>query len=27
VPTRWSITAVDDTLSKGNLKEVKEFER
>ncbi|MEM3019941.1 MAG: hypothetical protein QW194_01270 [Candidatus Micrarchaeaceae archaeon] len=26
VPTRWSITAVDDTLSKGNLKEVKEFD-
>jgi len=26
VPTRWSITAVDDTLSKGNLKDVKEFD-
>ena len=25
VPTRWSITAVDDTISKRNLKEVKEF--
>ena len=25
VPTRWSITAVDDTLSKDNLKEVKGF--
>ena len=26
VPTRWSITAVDDTLSKNNLEEVKSFE-
>lgn len=26
VPTRWSITAVDDTLSKENLKEVKEYD-
>jgi hypothetical protein len=26
VPTRWSITAVDDTLSKDNLKEVKSFD-
>ncbi len=26
VPTRWSITAVDDTLSKHNLKEVKQNE-
>ena len=26
VPTRWSITAVDDTLSKSNLEKVKEFE-
>ena len=26
VPTRWSITAVDDTLSKGKLKEVKQNE-
>lgn len=26
VPTRWSITAVDDTLSKNNLKEVKQCE-
>ena len=26
VPTRWSITAVDDTLSKNNREEVKEFE-
>ena len=26
VPTRWSITAVDDTLSKENLKEVKQYE-
>ena len=25
VPTRWSITAVDDTISKRNLKEVKGF--
>jgi hypothetical protein len=25
VPTRWSITAVDDTLGKGLIKEVKEF--
>ncbi len=27
VPTRWSITAVDDTLSKDNLKEVKSFDK
>jgi len=27
VPTRWSITAVDDTLSKDNLKEVKGFDK
>ncbi len=26
VPTRWSITAVDDTISKENLKEVKEYD-
>lgn len=26
VPTRWSITAVDDTLSKKNLQEVKQFD-
>ncbi len=26
VPTRWSITAVDDTLSKNNLVNVKEYE-
>lgn len=26
VPTRWSITAVDDTLSKHNLQEVKNYE-
>ena len=26
VPTRWSITAVDDTLGKNNLKSVKENE-
>jgi hypothetical protein len=26
VPTRWSITAIDDALSKENLKEVKQFE-
>ncbi len=26
VPTRWSITAVDDTISKANLRQVKEFE-
>ncbi len=26
VPTRWSITAVDDTLSKNNLEEVKNYE-
>jgi len=26
VPTRWSITAVDDTLSKNNLEEVKGYE-
>jgi DNA repair protein NreA len=26
VPTRWSITAVDDTLSKNNLEEVKSYE-
>ena len=26
VPTRWSITAVDDTLSKNKLKRVKEYE-
>ncbi len=26
VPTRWSITAVDDTLSKDNLNEVKSFD-
>lgn len=26
VPTRWSITAVDDTLSKNNLKSIKQFE-
>lgn len=26
VPTRWSITAVDDTLSKGNLAEVKGYD-
>jgi DNA repair protein NreA len=26
VPTRWSITAVDDTLSKANLEEVKAYE-
>jgi DNA repair protein NreA len=26
VPTRWSITAVDDTLSKNNLEEVKTFD-
>jgi hypothetical protein len=26
VPTRWSITAVDDTLSKRNLQEVKQFD-
>jgi hypothetical protein len=25
VPTRWSITAVDDTLSKHHLKEIKQF--
>lgn len=25
VPTRWSITAVDDTISKSNLEEVKSF--
>ncbi len=27
VPTRWSITAVDDTLSKVNLEEVKSFDQ
>jgi hypothetical protein len=26
VPTRWSITAVDDTLSKNNLEEVKSYD-
>ena len=26
VPTRWSITAVDDTLSKSNLEEVKSYD-
>lgn len=26
VPTRWSITAVDDTLSKENLKKIKDFQ-
>lgn len=26
VPTRWSITAVDDTISKANLKQIKEFD-
>ncbi|MGC8687176.1 MAG: Nre family DNA repair protein [Candidatus Micrarchaeia archaeon] len=26
VPTRWSITAVDDTISKENLKEIKSYE-
>ncbi len=26
VPTRWSITAVDDTLSKSNREEIKEYE-
>lgn len=25
VPTRWSITAVDDTLAKRNIKEIKDF--
>lgn len=27
VPTRWGITAVDDTISKNNLKEVKSFDK
>lgn len=26
VPTRWSITAVDDTISKNNLKSIKQFD-
>jgi|FLOH01.1.fsa_nt_gi DNA repair protein NreA len=26
VPTRWSITAVDDTLGKNNLKKIKDYE-
>lgn len=26
VPTRWSITAVDDTLGKNNLKKIKDFD-